>query len=369
MQRTFLVLGLLLLAACDDPAPVGVDLVDAQSGEPFVLDVTSTSPTVAEIAETTGNATRILFGSVTDPDFGPLEAAGYLDFVSPGVFSTAFETEQLSDVALLLATDYVYGDSLADISVAVRQIQDAWPGSGTTADTTLRVGSLITESTQNKRTVTLEIPMPADWVARWDTTFRSTTFDDAFHGLEVTSASGSAIMGAAVLNSALRAVAGGDTTFFPAGRSLTRLLHSEGLPDSSQPLVFQDGRKRAVEFNFEVETGRFVLNRGIVRVTADTSLSLSVPAGFNRPSVEQLELDWISLDGTRTPIAASFRTGNRFDFESVQLGDSLGVLVTGGSGLDRLEVRVPDGANTLSVIRLPLIDARPRALLTVTPIQ
>jgi hypothetical protein len=377
MHRTILALCLLILAACDEPAPVGVGLVDAQSGEPFVITTLSSGFSATEIEETTGNAPRALFGIVDDPALGTTEAIGYADFVSPGLLTSSFEDNVVQSASLLLATNYVLGDSLSDIAIQLRSIEDAWLGSGVTSDTTLQVGAIVTGSSVNYETRTLEIPLPDDWVARWDTTMRGTTFDDSFHGFEVSTTSRTGVFGFDILGSSIQAVAGGDTTLFFASRSLTRFVGSATPPVDPEGFVIQDGQRRGMSFSLEpllLDSRNLALNRGIVRIPADTSLSTNLQANYVRPILDWLVLDWVSLDGTRTPIALAQRDADRFDFQSDQLHDSLATFVLGNSGLSNFELRVPDlvvdgTANSVSVIRIPHIATTPSVLMTVTPIQ
>ncbi|MFT5515761.1 MAG: hypothetical protein ACI80V_001889 [Rhodothermales bacterium] len=377
MHRTFLALCLLTLAACDEPAPVGVGLVDAQSGEPFVITTLSSGFSATQTEETTGNAPRVLFGILDDATFGTTEALGYVDFVSPGILTSAFEDNVVQSASLLLATNYVFGDSLSDIAIQLRSIESAWLGSGVTSDTTLHVGALVTGYSVNYSTRTLEIPLPDDWVARWDTTIRGTSFDDSFHGFEVSTTSRTGVFGFDILGSTIQAVAGGDTTLFFASRSLTRFVGNSTPPVDPDGFAIQDGGKRGMSFGLEPfleDTRSLALNRGIVRIPADTSYSANLQANYVRPIVDWLVLDWVSSDGTRTPIALSQRVAGRFDFQSNQLHDSLATFVAGNSGLSSFELRVPDlvadgSVNSVSVIRIPHATATPSLLLTVTPIQ
>ncbi len=367
MHRLLLAFCLLAVAACDDPAPVGIDLVDEQSGTPYVLQVQSSAPEYIPAIENTGNAARTLFGSVDDPELGTTEARGYLDFVSPGVFTQAFENNPIERADLLLLSNYLYGDSLTEVTVTLRSVDLEWSGTGTNSDTTIFVGDVVTQSLQHPQSTLLAIPLPDDWIARWDTTFKSETFGDAFHGFELTTESRSLVFGAQVLGSSIRLVTAGDTTFFSAGRSLTRLIDPVGPSSGSSGLIFQDGQAQAAAFTpqFGAPTS-LVLNRGLVRVPADTSLSVNTPTGFSRPAIAQLQLDWISRDGTRLPIGLASRGETYFQFESIQLHDSLSVLLRGKSALDHFELRVPDSDNGISVILMP---TAPVLHLAVTPVQ
>jgi hypothetical protein len=367
MHRLLLAICLVAVAACDDPAPVGIDLVDEQSGTPYVLQVQSSAPEYASAPEGTGNAARTLFGTVDDPELGTTEARGYLDFVSPGVFTQAFENNPIEKADLLLVSDYVYGDSLSEINVTLRSVDLEWSGSGVNSDTTIFVGDIVAQSLQHPQSTLLAIPLPDDWIARWDTTFKSQTFGDQFHGFELTTDSRSSVIGAQVLGSSIRVITAGDTTFFSAGRSLTRFIDPVGPSARPGGLVFQDGQQQAASFVPQFGApSTLVLNRGLVRVPADTSLSTNTPTGFVRPAIEQLQLDWISRDGTRLPIGLASRGESYFQFESIQLHDSLSVLLRGRSALDHFELRVPNSDNGISVILMP---TPPVLHLAVTPVQ
>lgn len=341
--------------------------MDEQSGTPYVLEIQSSAPEYVPATENTGNTARTLFGSVDDAELGSTEARGYLDFVSPGVFTQAFENNSIEQADLLLLSDYVYGDSLTEVTVTLRSVDLEWSGSGAKSDTTIFVGDVVTQSVQHPQSTLLAIPLPDDWIARWDTTFKSQSFGDLFHGFELTTESRTAVLGALVLGSSIRFITAGDTTFFSAGRSLTRLIDPTGPVSGSAGLVFQDGQTQAAAFTpqFGAPTS-LVLNRGLVRVAADTSLSVNTPLGFSRPAIDQLQLDWISRDGTRLPIGLASRGDTHFQFESIQLHDSLSVLLRGKSALDHFELRVPDSNNGISVILLP---TAPVLHLAVTPVQ
>jgi hypothetical protein len=374
MHRILLACCLLALAACDDPAPVGVNLVDEQSGTPFLIEVPAERVSLVPATNITGNAPRALFGNVDDPDLGTTESLAYLDFVATGVKTSVFENGVVTSASVLLSTDYAYGDSTADISVKLRAIDSSWLGAGVAADTVLSVGASIAEQVVNYRTRTLEIPLPQSWVAQWDTTLRGSSFDDSFFGFEISTDTRASILGIDVLTSAIRAVSAGDTTIFPASRSLTRFVRGDVPPAGPDALTFQDGRANAVEvaFDFSPHTqATLVLNRGVVRLPADTTLSLPPPGGLVRPVIQSLQLEWVGRDGARVAIALGLLNDNSYDFESQQLHDSLNVLLRGRSFFDRFEVRVPDAENTVSVIRLPVqpSEQAPRVLLAVTPVR
>ncbi len=374
MHRNFLVLCLFAAAACDDPAPVGIGLVDEQSGVPFLIQVPSEGISVVEGVNVTGNAARALFGNVDDPDLGTTESLAYLDFVSSGRRTSAFEAGTVTSASLLLFTDYVYGDSTADVNVRLKSLEDSWLGAGASADTVLQVGPSITEHVVNFRTNPLEIPLPQTWVARWDTTLRGSSFDDSFHGLEISTDTRASILGVEILASAIRAVSAGDTTLFPASRSLTRIVRSDAPTPTPESVTYQNGgfSALALAFNFgQHSQATVVLNRGVVRLIADSTLSFATPAGFARPAIGSLQLDWVGQDGERVAIALASISDGQFDFESQQLHDSLNVLLQGESHFDRFEIRVPDSENSVSVIRLPLqpVEQAPKVLLAVTPVR
>ncbi len=114
---------LLLATGCDDPSAVGIGLID-EEGLPVTVRLPADSVLTASQKDRTGNTARVLAGRVADPLVGTLSATGYVDFVMSG---TALVDTTIVGVRLELPRDYVYGDTLGSVTLALHDMTEDWP--------------------------------------------------------------------------------------------------------------------------------------------------------------------------------------------------------------------------------------------------
>ncbi len=237
-MRTFFALGAaLLLAACQDPAGVGLGLIGDEGVDPEARVVAAGS--VDTLAQTdpaigfaeTGDQTRVLVGRVEDPDFGDAAPVAYLDLAQPTI-SSDLEASDVTAVWLELRRSYLYGDTTATLPIVLRPIEGDWQADDSyPADTLFNTGAPLV-TTQAAPTDTLvRWTLPASWVSANAATLVGDEFSSAFEGFALSVDAGTAPSPGAVLGfstirtqgSGLRVVAADDTLFFPLSEVFTSM--------------------------------------------------------------------------------------------------------------------------------------------------
>jgi len=360
---------LLPLTACDDPASdVGIGLVEA-GAEPVVRTLAASTFEEMIFADITGGTERMLSGRVNDPLIGTIDAIGYLDFAS--MFDVA-DTSPITSVTLNLTRNYVYGDTTMPVTLDVYDLADEWNALGAPADTSLTLGEQVTSITFMPLDTLVSIPLPSEWIEANETTLRSSTFSESFHGLALQSMTAEAVAGFAVSQSSFRVITEQDTFSFSISKSLSGLQRTgePSLPEGR--ILLQDGAGPIVKLNFDFDgLEEAPLNGAIVRLFADTLSVLETPPNFVRPRVETLQLVRIDSDEQAFLIAeATLSDGGDYRFSDLALRNILQQVFFGETLFEHLELRVPFSASTLNVMLLydaASGDTAPEALLTISP--
>lgn len=377
----------LLLAACDNPTGVGAELVDSSRERPEEVHLAPTRMEIASEPDITGfvwntaasaSNYRILSGVTEDPLLGSIRADGYVDFFAPAATpSEAFTSNPVSSATLLLLRSYVYGDTTQPVTLRLHDLPDAWTATGGTADTVITGTTPVTEVTLPPTGGYAEIPLPAAWIDRWDAVLRGTTFAADFHGFRVEPVGGDAVIGFALAGSSLRAVAGGDTTYFLASQMLTGLAFDPGSPAVPDRVTLQDGRGIGVVVPFDFTDERVqsgAVSRIRIEIPVDTLLSLPDRPGYVRPRVSVVQLDAVALDPPDRAILALASAGEDgiLRFESNDLDDVVLRVLQDALPVDHFELRVDPARHGLDVLFLAAPtdpDHVPRATLTVVPFE
>lgn len=361
--------GLLMLASCDTTSSnVGIGLVE-QGAEPVVRELTPTVFEQIPFNDVTGAQPRVLAGKVIDPTVGTITTSGYIDFT--GSFDST-DTSPLSSVTLRLALDYVYGDTMAPVTLNLHEITEDWESLGRKADTTVTVGNMITTLTFAPTDSLVIVALPETWIADNDTTLRSRLFGTSFHGFALEAVSGEAVVGFNFVESDLRLITEADTFDFALTRTISG-IRREGEPILPEGrLLLQDGAGPSITFNFDLEGfDDTPLNGVILRIFADTASVQAAAPNFVRPFLQTVQIVQITEAEDAFLIAeATLSDDGDYRFSDPRLSALFQQKFFGVDLFDHLELRVPVLNNTINFMLL--YDAAsgemaPEALLTLSP--
>ena len=333
-QVLLLLLSVLFIFGCDNPTGVGDELIDETGGEPTVVTLEPESTASAELAGITGNRRRFLAGTVQDPVFGGVDADGFVDFIGVGT-SDEFQNGSVTSATLQLPVGYLYGDTLSSLTLELNDMSDEFESQGVSSDTTLAAGQRINltgnEATFQASDSLLRVQLPADWIARHDSTLRSDNFTNSFHGFKVDVSGGNTVTGFSAGATFLEVVSGGDTTSFPVaaqgtivGKTATTLSRTSApsAPADRLPLQLFVGPTASYSFTLPDSLLQSALNRTTFIVASDTADTS--PPNFRRPHVERLILAGVTDDGSEVGLAAASRSSDgRFTFRSAGLNNRL----------------------------------------------
>ncbi len=380
MQRLFIwsfcVLLLLFTASCDDPSAVGIGLI-GEEGIPQTVRLPADSVLTASQRDRTGNASQVLAGRVADPLLGTLAATGYLDFIrSPG---TRVDTTIVS-VRLELRRSYLYGDTLAAVTLALHDMLEDWPFSGVASDTTLSAGPQVRTFTFAPTDTLVQVELPAEWIAANDTTLRSNTFSTSFHGFQLTPVAGNAVVGFRFATARMVIITATDTLTLTASKALTTVVQERTVPLPDGRVLLQDGTGSIVRLRFNFladsvyEAG---LHAAVLDVPLDSVRLQQQPVGFVRPLPPTVRLIGIDADGN-VPItslgepvvlATTTPAGGRLRFRLTGTAlQALQRLMLGETPIQYLQLELPTEDNTLSPLLLYAEPSRgPTLILILTP--
>lgn len=311
--------GLVLLAACQDPAGVGLGLIDEEGADPTVRTLLATSVDTALVERTligfadsnaTPAQTRVLAGDVADPVFGDARVTGYVDLIQPTIPGDT-EAENVLAAQLEVQRTYVYGDTTASISLALRQVDvDAGPWSPDPTyppDTLFAVGPVLTTSTVSVADEIVTFDLPESWVEANAATLVGDTFNEDFEGfaLEPTRTGGvGAVFGfqAQTTQTRLRVFTTTDTLSYRLGEVFSSVQRTApaALPPGVSPAQVSSGVVVAARFPLDT-VGPLPVARAVFRAPLD--LSFQQDGTFVRPIAERALLYGVEGDGTRTLIA------------------------------------------------------------------
>ncbi len=389
-----LALAALLFAACDDPSNVGLGLVGDEGGTPEVVRVALPLASF-DTAERTGNANQSLAGVTVDPVLGTISAAAYLDFGSASILNTNstvadFRASNVLGVTLDLPVSYRYGDTLSTVRYALRSISAPFVATAAESDTSFAVGDIITTFEAQANSSTVSIPMPDDWVARLDTTLRSSNFLNTFNGFYLEPLSGDAVLGFRQFSTSgeslvsLTARSAADTVRFVANSGVTSISRSGVSSLPAGATLLQDGFRHALTLDVsdQAVNGTYA-NAGLARVSIElpTLSTLGDVGSYVRPSaVENLQLVAIDADGNDVVSGTSLLVliegdfaDNTLRFTSARLqqlvqrnllGNPLCYDDTSTDCFGTLAVRFNSTANTIGAY---LLSGDARAALTIIP--
>lgn len=376
---------LLSLGACDDPSGVGLDVGPRgfQGGTPVTIVLEPSTFEVAPIDDVTGNSARVLTGTVDDPDIGTIATIGYLDVSPPNSLPEGFEDATVEKAELVLVPTYVYGDTMQTQQIEVFDMNE-WDAEDRTADESLSPGPRITESAAFAPGDTVTIDLPDGWVAPQSLN-DTTDFDADFHGFQLRTTGGNAVVGYLSSESSLRVIADQDTATYPVSRSFTEIDRlEEGTEPPADRVLIQDGMGQALSFSFTLPDSLLQnyapVSRAELQLPTDTSLfdSDALPPDFVRPQTTDLGLEGFIDDNRAFIIGDSLNADGVFAFSAtppsnqqvnVSLRQFFQQMSLGEPSIDRYQVILSQADNTIS----PLLfyvpgtgENAPRVLLTIT---
>lgn len=358
-----------VLLGCEDPSSVGVELVDEQ-GDPILEVLHPTDFGAEPRADVTGQRARLLAGSVDDPLLGMIRATGYLDFVSR--FDST-STATVTAVTLNLSADYVFGDTLMPLSFSLYDLVEDWNASGAPADTVLPLGNLVTTFEVAPTDSLVQVPLPEAWVQAHAELFRSTDFEERFHGFAL-EATGNSIVGFAALGSALEVATTADTLLYPHVRNLTSVARST--PPSTPPglLAVQDGVGPVLRLDFDFEQEAFSetpLNGAVLRLFADTLALKMTPPNFVRPIQRTFDLVAVADDTTTFGLGqGTLDERGHIRFDNPFIRDFVQRVFFDDEVFSHFEARFPGLDNTINALLIhdtSVPETTPEALLTLSP--
>ncbi|WP_412063271.1 hypothetical protein [Rubrivirga sp. IMCC45206] len=278
-------LAVLALAACQDPAGVGLGLIDEEQLDPNVRSIaldglaTFNDSTVAIGIADPSNQTlaqpRVLAGSVADPVFGDARAVAYVDFLQNSDVEAA-DPADVTEVWLELRRSYAYGDTTTALPLELRQIQgaDTWEADRDyPPDTLLAVGDVLSTTAVVAADSLRRFDLPAEWVSANAATLISGTFGDDFEGfaLQVPAdyqAAPGVVFGFDTYlsqGSGLRLVVAGDTVVFSLSEVFSSVTTAP--PGASEVLPSRATSRAGVTFTASLaDVGTTALARARLRL-------------------------------------------------------------------------------------------------------
>lgn len=384
----------LVLSACQDPAGVGLGLIDEEQADPSVLPVpladldTLTASTAAIGIAASGNAlqqARVLVGSVQDPVFGDARSIAYVDALQPGS-AQDLEPAEVSQVWLQMPRRYAYGDTTTTLPVELRAIQGSWEADVSyPADTVFAVGPALTAVDVAVADTMARFDLPESWVRANAATLVGDTFVDDFEGFALQTAASFAPAPGAVFGLSTFGDGAGiqlvtteaDTLFFPLSEVFSSIATTAPTAPPVGILPVRRGSGADVRFTADLSgIPPTPLARGILRLPLDQSYAES--GTFVRP-VAALALlvgvrDGDTTERTELGVVALSAAGDFATADTRALTTVLqGVLTDpGDAGFDRYELLPPAAQlNPASLDILPLLlptlgmERPPRFVLTL----
>lgn len=298
----------LAVAACsDNPGSVGAGIGPGGSSDGAPQDTsvvvsstdTRTTPSETGFASTNG-PWRFLTGTVTDPLAGRLETTGALDLdgTVERTGSIADTSTNALDAKLQLTRSYIHGDTTTALTLELVELSREADMERAPADTTFPAEStVITTTSISPTTSTVTFSLPQSWISEHANDLQDDSEDPSFsdfHGFQLQTTSGQAVVGFEHDSATLQLTTSQDTVAFPASQSFTQIERtappSASLPDDRRLLL--DGIGTALTFNWadnnpldSLAQTNDRLNRAdlIIPVETDPSFA-STASNFVRPS-------------------------------------------------------------------------------------
>lgn len=378
---------LVVLSACQDPAGVGLGLIDDQLSNPneqlvaaSLVDTVKVDVSTAGFTESgsTQPQTRVLAGRVQDALYGDASAIAYIDAKRPASIPSRFtDTTRVTFVRLELVRNYVYGDTTSVLPMQLRQVDGSWTPSGLSSDTTLGTGDLIKAFNVSASDTLVTVDLPAAWVAANGSQFAAADFLSAFEGFALSVDSTVAPMPGAVVGfnvassqSRIRVGSRSDTLSFLFSEVFTKIRRGPAgiAPPGLLPLRAASPRGAKLSFDFDI-VGALPLSRAMLRLPIDRSLS-GTDGAFKRPLATRVGL--YAIQGAAASLlgeVAVRNSGDPISVASTTLTNTIQDVLLGTVELTRFEARLPVSPVSLDVFPMvlhgPADQPRPRFALTV----
>lgn len=381
----------LVLSACQDPAGVGLGLIDEEQLDPNVRTVELTGLTaVADTAIAIGTAdpsepdfqARVLVGRVQDPVFGDARSTAYVDVSRPASLPNNATAANVTAAWLVLERSYAYGDTTTTLPLELRPIQGTWSAdTGYPADTLFATGDLLATTNVAPADTLARFDLPSSWVSANAATLVADNLGAVFEGFGIDvpagfAASPGAVYGLdtfATAGSGLRVVVSGDTLVYPLSEVFSSIAVTSPPATTSNVLPIRVGAGSFIEFGADFDgIGAAALARARLSLPVDESLTRE--GSFVRPIAENSLLFGIRGEGTareRRPLARLFlRDGELRVEDTTDLTEALQqVLLDPAAAFDRYEIVPLRSAASLNVVPILLPSAEgqrtPRFTLTV----
>ena len=356
----------MVATGCDEPSPIGADLVDAQGGQAVTTSasIDALRPALLRRPDSLESGSpqvppRILAGRVDDPLLGVYDVQGYFR-VTP-ITSDDFRSGTVETVELRLSRSYVYGDSTGAIEFALREVLEDWEAKGLEPGVSFQVGPILTQFTLQPGDTSATIPLPDDWVQRHEAALRNLDTNDSFHGFRLDPVSGSAVIGFGPTNATLFASTATDSLSFPMGQAYPHVARTTEAELPPHRFLMQAGSGPIPGFSAAMpddgslgdgpsRPGAFAVNRAAFTLWVDTTtMHASTPEHFVRPLLRTLDLFGISQEGTTLRLdRATMDDHGRFVFESSTLTQVVQNALLGLDTFEEFEIRIPDPGTTLA---------------------
>lgn len=367
----YLLLSLLVLAACTDPtSDVGLDLL-GDSVNPKTKTVPPKSFSSSSLVDITGAAPRVLVGAADDPLTGQVEASGFLDFA--GQFSGA-PSDAISAVQLRLVRDYDFGDTTGVFQFSLHQVLAEWDQSGLKANTALTIGPEIINVNVTTRDTLITVDLPVSWIDANDNVLRSDNFGADFYGFAFIDNDSEQVAGFNSTSTTLVATSTAGPTVYTVSGTYTKFERKTEPDPPDDLLLFQDGAGPAIALDFELEEfSNLSINGAVLTFSADTVASQNTPANFVRPLLHRLQLVAVTSDPEAPAILvgeADLSDEGKYRFSGQDLSVFFQSVFFGTLEYDYLELRAPVINNALSTVLLYDMntgDLSPRATIIASP--
>lgn len=373
----------LALSACQDPAGVGLGLIDEEQLDPAVetlpltdlraFDDSTVAIGIASAADPAQSQRRVLVGEVLDPAFGDVRAVAYVDARRSTSLDADATADDVSAIWLELhRSGYVYGDTTTTLPLEVREIEGDWEAStGYAPDTTFSVGGVLATATVAQADTLVRFDLPDAWVDGNASSFvaSATDFFEAFEGLAVSTAEGFAPTPGAVFGfdtfetdgSGYRVVVGEDTLVYPLSEVFSSVQTDAPVAPPSDVFRVRSQSQSSVRFDADLASlGPAALARAVLRLPLATSFLEEGP--FVRPIARSAFLYGTRGEGaarTRRVLAlVSFdESGEATIANQADFTDALqAVLLSQNQPFDAYEL-VPDPATaSLNVLPVRMTD-------------
>lgn len=388
--RLLLLPGLLtvaLLAACQDPSGVGLNIIGEEGNDPNTIVAPADTLFLTDEAEVTGGFAdgttpvqeRFLVGAVTDPTFGDVSAEAYLDVRPPNTLPEGFTDRTITSATLRLFRDYAYGDTTATLDLALFDVDADWSPAGAEADTSFAVGARVADYEVQADDSLYTLALPSSWVSANEAALRGDSVLTEFSGFHLRLADGTpggAVVGIEAPRSRLRLTTAEDTVEYPLREVFTNIQRGDALPVSDDVVVLRDGGGEALAVTLPIEgLDDAAVARAVFRLSADPSLLEG--GGLTRALPEQLVLIGVTAEGSRLLLGSAQRgtDSGLYDFSSGTFTNVIQDALIGEPLFERYLIAPLQSPVTLDV--LPVVagpapgegdpDRRPRLVLTVVP--